>query len=165
MKFEESFDFDHDLDTILTMFSDKAYYLQKYERLGNAMPELIDSQGGEDHFSITVRHALDAQQMAFPDFIKKRIGDHLMLRQTDAWTLSQRSGRIVIDIEHTPVEITIDMALVDNSGNARLKLAFDIDAHVPLLGSKVEKSIAGPITRRMHRDLRVTNEMAADYRG
>ena len=46
---------------------------------------------------------------------------------------------------------------------ARLKLAFDIDAQVPLLGSKIEKAIAGPITERFKHDMKISNKMAGDY--
>ncbi len=163
MKFEESFDFDHSAAVIMRMFTDKDYFLRKYERLGGAAPELIDCQSDEDRFSITVRHALDAQTMPFPDFIKKRLGDRIMLRQTDAWQIKARTGRIEIDIESTPVDIDIDMQLVDRDAGARLKLAFDIHADVPLVGKKVERSIAEPITRRMHADLVESKRMAADY--
>lgn len=163
MKFQETFDFDHDVDTIARMFGDRDYYLDKYARLGGRQPELVDCNKEGDDFSITVRHALDATQLSFPDFVKKRIGDHVILNQTDAWQLDKRDGRIDIDIEKTPVTIGIAMKLVDNQGSARLELAFDISADVPLLGGQVEKAIAKPITRRMQDDLELSRKMAEDY--
>ncbi len=163
MKFEESFDFDHSAAVIMRMMTDKDYFLRKYERLGGAIPELIDCRSDEERFSIIVRHALDVQTMPFPDFIKKRLGDRIMLRQTDAWQIQARTGRIEIDMESTPVDIDIDMQLVDRDAGARLKLAFGIHAHVPLVGKKVERSIAEPITRRMHADLVESKHMAANY--
>lgn len=163
MKFEESFDFDHSAAVIMRMFSDQDYYVRKYERLGGAMPEVVDYQSSEERFSITVRHTLDPQTMPFPDFMKKRIGDGLVLRQVDAWQINARTGRIEIDIASTPVHINIDLQLVDRDAGARLKLAFDIRAHVPLIGRKVERAVAGPITRRMHTDLEESKCMATDY--
>ena len=163
MKFEETFDFDHSVETVMNMFTDETYFLAKYERMGGRKPELVNCDKKDDHFSITVRHALDASKLSFPEIIQKRIGDRLMLRQTDAWDIPRRSGRIDIDIEKTPVDIKIDMRLTDDSGKARLKLAFDIDAQVPLLGSKIEKAIAGPITQRFKHDMKISNKMAGDY--
>lgn len=163
MKFEETFDFDYPAETMMRMFTDQDYFLTKYERLGGRKPELVDSSKTDERFSITVRHALDANKLSFPDIISKRIGDRIMLRQTDTWHVPDRSGRIDIDIEKAPVEITIGLSLSEHSGKARLTLRFNIDAQIPLLGSKIEKSIAGPITERLHKDMVLTNEMASDY--
>lgn len=163
MKFEEIFDFDHPASTMMRMFADQDYFLNKYERLGGRKPELIDCRKSDDRFSITVRHALDAAKLSFPEIIKKRVGDRIMLRQTDVWNIPERRGRIDIDIEKAPVKITIDLNLSEHDGKARLTLGFDIDAQIPLLGSKIEKSVAGPITERLHRDMMLSNEMASDY--
>lgn len=163
MKFEESFDFDHRASTIMRMFGDKDYYLRKYQRLGGREPRLVDCQNSDGRFSITVRHTLDPEAMPFPDFIKKRIGDRLLLRQTDAWQIDACTGRIEIDIESTPVHTSIDLQLVDRDAGARLKLAFDIRAEVPLIGRKIERSVAGPMTRRMYADLEESRRLAADY--
>lgn len=163
MKFEESFDFDHRASTVMRMFGDEAYYERKYQRLGGRPPEVLDCQRGDGRFSITVRHMLDPEAMPFPDFMKKRIGDRLVLRQTDAWQLDAHTGRIEIDIRSTPVHISIDLQLVDREPGARLKLAFDIRADVPLLGRKIERAVAEPITRRMRADLEESRRLAADY--
>ena len=164
MKFEETFDFDHSAATMMRMFTDQDYFLHKYERLGGGRkPELVDTQKSDTRFSITVRHALDANKLSFPDIVRKRIGDRVMLRQTDVWEIAKQSGRIDIDIEKTPVDIAIDLRLSEHDGKARLTLNFDIDAQVPLVGGKIEKAIAGPITDRFHRDMVLSNEMASDY--
>lgn len=163
MKFEETFDFDHSTNTLMRMFTDQDYFLNKYARLGGRAPELVDCQKSEDRFSITVRHALDAQKLSFPEIVSKRIGDRIMLRQTDVWNVPRQSGRIDIDIENVPVDIAIDLNLSELGGTARLTLGFDIDAQIPFLGSMIEKSIAGPITDRLHRDMELSNEMASDY--
>ena len=163
MKFEETFDFDYPAETILKMFGDKDYYLKKYERMGGDAPEVLDTKAEGDKFSITVRHALDASRMSFPDFIKSRLGDSLYLKQTDAWQLDQARGRIDIDIEKAPVAIHADMHLENQGSGSRMTLAYEIDASIPLIGGKVEKAVAGPIAKHTKKDLKITNEMAADY--
>lgn len=166
MKFEETFDFDHDADTVLRMFTTEAYYMDKYEQLGGRKPKVLESEKTDNEFLITVRHALDATKLSFPDLLKKRMGDHILLRQTDRWVVDQSAGRIDIDIEKAPVDIAIDLKLAENGpGKSRLTLTFDIDARVPLLGSKIEKAIAGPITQRTRKDLALSNEIAGNYAG
>lgn len=163
MKFQETFDFDYPATVILRMFGDKDYYMAKYQEMGGDAPEVLDTKAEDDKFSITVRHALDATRLKFPDFIKSRMGDQLFLRQTDAWQLDQARGRIHTEIEKAPVEIVADMHLADISGGSRLTMDFHIEASVPLIGGKVEKAVAGPITRHTQKDLQLTNRMAADY--
>lgn len=163
MKFEETFDFDYPADVILRMFGDKDYYIAKYERMAGQTPEIVNHVAEGDKFSITVRHALDAGNMKFPDFIKSRLGDNVQLEQTDAWQLNQARGRIDIKIDKAPVDIHADLHISDHGSGSRLQLIFDIKASVPLIGGKIEKAVAGPITRHTQKDLRMSNELAAGY--
>lgn len=163
MKFQETFDFNYPADVILRMFGDKNYYLAKYERMGGEAPEVLGTTSEGDHFAITVRHALNASRLKFPDFITSRIGDELHLRQTDSWQLDKSEGHITIEIEKAPVEIESRLHLAGAGSGSRLTLDFDIQASVPLIGGKVEKAVAGPISRHVHKDLTLTNQMAADY--
>ncbi|KEZ75816.1 DUF2505 domain-containing protein [Salinisphaera hydrothermalis] len=163
MKFQETFDFDYPAEIILRMFGDKDYYLAKYEKMGGEAPEVLSSESGDARFSITVRHALDASRLKFPDFVKSRIGDQLYLRQTDAWQLDAGEGRLDIEIERAPVEIGSRLNLTDAGNGSRLVLDFNIKASVPLVGGKIEKAVAGPISRHVQKDLTLTNRMAADY--
>lgn len=163
MKFEQTFDFDYPADVVLRMFGDREYYLAKYERMGGDRPEVIDSQAAGPDFSITVRHALDAANLKFPDFLKSRIGDKLYLRQTDSWNLAKQHGRIQIEIEKTPVKIDMQLTLADKGESSQLTIQGEIKAAIPLIGGKIEKAVEGPITKHTRKDLIVSNKMAADY--
>ncbi len=163
MKFQETYDFDYDSDTILRMFTDRDYYIKKYERLGGSHPDIVDCNEDAERFTVTIRHSLDASKLNFPDFIKRQIGDRLRLRQVDSWQVSTQKGRIVIDMEKIPASITIDMDLTDDGGKAHLTLDFDIKVAIPLIGGRAEKAIAGPMTRHMRKDLAVSNKLAAGY--
>lgn len=163
MKFEQTFDFDYPADVVLRMFGDREYYLAKYERMGGDRPEIIDSQAAGPDFAITVRHALDAANLNFPDFLTSRIGDHLHLRQTDSWNLAKYHGRIQIEIEKTPVKIDMQLVLADRGESSQLKIHGEIKASIPLIGAKIEKAVEGPITKHTRKDLILSNKMAAGY--
>lgn len=163
MKFQETFDFDHPANVILRMFGDADFYEEKYREMAGRAPNILSTRAEGEHFFITVRHALDAGRLKFPDFVKKRIGDELYLRQTDSWQLDSGRGRIDIDIEKAPVTIRIDLNLTGNGAGSQLTLDFDIQASVPLIGGKIEKAVAGPIARHTRKDLTLTNGMAARY--
>lgn len=162
-QFEDTFDFDCGAATIMRMFSDRNYYLDKYRRLPGDEPEFVDDSHDDDHYSISVRHTLEMNELPLPDFAQKRVGRQVMLNQTDAWQITTRTGRVEIDIESTPVSIVIDMQLLERDAGSRLTLAFDIRADVPLIGRKIETAMADPIKRRLHADLEETARMAGDY--
>src|SRR5699024_7556608 len=143
--------------------SDSAFYHEKYRRLGGQQPEFLDTQRDDGRFSISVRHTLATDELPLPDFVSKRVGGHLTLHQTDVWQLATRTGRIEIDIESTPLNMGIDLQLVERDAGARLILAFDIHADVPLLGKRIERAVAEPMTRRMRHDLEETARMAPEY--
>lgn len=163
MKFDQTYDFDYGADIIFVMFTDQDYFLGKYERLSGRKPRLIRCTDDGTHFSITVRHVLDAAIFELPELVTKRIGDRLTLHQSDTWQRADQTGRVDIEFEKSPVEIAIDMKLIERKGKARLTLAFDINAQVPLFGKHIEEAIQGPMTRYMQQDLQLSNEMAVAY--
>ena len=163
MKFEETYDFDYPVDVIMTMFGDESYYLRKYERLDGRSAEHIATTQGKDEFEITVRYGFGTEEMNLPDMIRSRMPKKVDMLQTDRWDLTANHGRIDIDFEKTPANVAIDMRLKDNGGKARMTLGFNIKVEVPMLGGRVEKAISGPLTRRVWRDLDISNEMAEEY--
>ncbi|NNC22670.1 DUF2505 domain-containing protein [Salinisphaera sp. USBA-960] len=162
MKFQDRFAFDHPVARMMHVFTDVDYYRRKYDRLGGN-PAIESSADDGDRFEIVVRHELDTSGSKIPDLLRKRIGDRLNLRQQEIWTRSNRTGRVHIDVVGAPASAELVLHLRDAGDGAELHLDFDIEVAIPLVGSRVEKGIAGPITRHMHKDLRLTNKMAADY--
>jgi hypothetical protein len=162
MKFSEIFDFNYPSGLILRMFADPDYYRAKYKKMG-VEPEILDMRRGEASFSITVRHALDARRLRFPDFVKGRFGDCLHLRQIDTWRLDRGEGRIDLEIEKAPVWAGALLHLRDHSGDCRLTLDFDIRASVPFLGKRIEQGVAGPISRHIRKEMALSQDIAADY--
>lgn len=163
MKFSETYDFDYPVDVIMSMFADESYYLRKYELLDGRSAEHVDTTASEQKFEITVRYGFGTEEMNLPDMLRSRMPKKVDMLQTDRWDLSANKGRIDIDFEKTPANVSIDMRLKDNGGKAQMALDFDIKVQVPMLGSRVEKAISGPMTRRVRRDLGITNDMAAEY--
>lgn len=162
MKFRETFDFDYPAARMMRVFTDPDYYWQKYDRLGGN-PSIESSQDDGNRFEIVVDHTLDTDGSKIPDVLRKRIGNRLGLRQREIWTRSDYSGYVHIDVHSAPASAELVLALKDTGDRSRLTMDFDIEVAIPLIGSSVEKGLAGPITRHMHKDLRLTNEIAGSY--
>lgn len=162
MQFEETFDFDSGASTVASLFSDSDCYREKYRRMDAQEPEFLDSQLTDGHFSISMRHVLDTSELPLPTFIAKRLGDHIDLYQTDTWNIDARTGHTEIKLQSAPLEIDIDLRLVERDTGSRLILVFNIRADVAMFGGKIEQAVADAMARRMHRELEQTAKIAAD---
>ncbi len=162
MNFKEFYYFDHPATRMMRVFTDPDYYSRKYDRLGGK-PWIEASHDDGDRFEILVHHQLDTSGSKIPDLLRKRIGDRLGLRQREIWTRSTQNGHVHIDVANAPASADLALRLSDIPQGSQLLLEFNIEVSIPFVGSRVEKGIAGPITRHMHKDLQVTNDMAASY--
>lgn len=144
------------------VFTDADYYQQKYDRLGGN-PSIETSTDDGDRFEIVVHHQLATDSSKIPDMLRKRIGDQLSLRQHETWVRATHAGQVHIDVDHAPASAELTMQLSATGGGSQVTVNFDIEVAIPLVGSRVEKAIAGPLVRHLHKDLRITNDIAADY--
>lgn len=158
----ETFQFPRNRETVLRMFTDRDYFVRKYERMGSLDIEVVDLIDEDDRFSIRVLHAAP-QNAPFPGFIKRILGDRLNLDQRDSWQPGLGEGRIDIVIRGTPVTITINMRLEDNADGCLFTLGYDVEARVPVVGGKVADFVRADVARRMRDDVETSTAMLADY--
>lgn len=161
MRIEERSDFDHEPEALMTLITDRDYFLRKYRNLGADRIEVEECVDDGDRFAITVRQRVP-QHTPLPGFIRRLVGDRIAITQTDTWQRSLRRGRIDIVVASAPVAIAVDLQLAPRAGGSRLTLAFDIDARVPLLGGRVEQFLAGDVVQRMRDDLDETRRLLAE---
>lgn len=163
MQFEDQFDFDASADAVMQVLTQPACYVEKYRHLRGPAPQVVEHHGDAERFTITLQHTLAAEQLSLPAIARKYLGQQLTLEQTDSWQLASRRGRIDIDLAGAPVCIGVDLQLLEHEAGARLILAFDVRANVPLFGHKIERALEGPIAHRMRADLEQTARMAREY--
>lgn len=164
MQVEEIFDFDCAAEVVMRMFGNEEYYRDKYRRLGGPQPEFLDVQSNADRIVITMRHDLDTSAFALPAIARKRLGQRVTLKQTDSWQLAARTGRISIRAQGLPIAADMDLRLVEQETGARLILAFEVRAKLPMFASKVERAVADGLLQRMQTELAETARMTPDYK-
>lgn len=160
-KYNEVQSFEKSADSIMTMFSDKAYFEKKYAQLANSCEIREHRHEGNDfHIKAFLHYDFEAP---VPGFAKKFIGDALTVTQEDTWDTDARKGQLNIHIAGAPVTIHADMELVETASGCENRLSWTIDCNVPLVGGKLEKMILQDITAKAPRDLEVSRSIAADY--
>ena len=161
MKFDDKHTFSKPADTVIKMFSDRAYFERKYKELGVADLEVLECETSGSKFRIKCRYKI--ANNAVPDFAKKFLGGQSTVTQQDTWDTASKTGRLDIEIKNAPVKVTADMALkADGAGSAN-NLKWNVSCGIPLIGGKLESVVADDIKARAKGDIAASRKILADY--
>ncbi len=107
-----------------------------------------------DH-SVDIRHDPDGSAMvtvsrtmpaAVPDFVRKLVGETIIIVQTEVWAHDNGSGRRYADLSlhvvSQPVTMTGSLLIESSGGGARELVQGDVKVSLPFIGRKVEGEIA-----------------------
>lgn len=162
MQFEESHRFDKPAATVLRMFTDKDYFVRKYQELGFSGVEVLAHEDDGDHFEITVRYEAPSDAPV-PGFAKKFLRERNTVTQTDRWDRGTMRGSIDAEIQGLPAKIHADMTLTDDGEGAVNRIVWRIDCGIPLVGGKIAKLIAEDIQTKSRRDQAKSRELLENY--
>lgn len=159
--FDDVQSFEQDADTIIKMFTDKAYFEKKYAELANSCEIREHTSEGDDfHIKAYLHYDFDAP---VPGFAKKLIADSLTVTQADTWNAKTRRGFLEVHMTGAPVSMKADMELVSTATGCENRMHWTISCNVPLVGGKLEKVIKEDIMSKAPKDLEVSRKIAASY--
>lgn len=162
MKFEERHSFDQPADTVMKMYSDRAFFDRKYKEVQALECELLDEQKSASRCSVKYRLVMKSDA-PLPEVAKKIMGDTVKMVQQDSWDLSKRTGRLEIEIKGAPIKIFADMKLIEENGKGVNVQSWNIVCNIPLVGGRIEAAIAEDIKAKSRRDLAASRKIIADY--
>lgn len=162
MKFDEQLRLNKPAETVLKMYSDRAYFERKYARLDGVKDfEVLECEKKGDSFRIKHR-SQQRSDIAVPDFAKKFLGEYSQVTQTDTWNLKTGTGRLEIELKGVPLKISADMK-VSGAPAATNQFVWQISCSIPLIGGKLEKLIADDVRAKVAADETLSNLLLADY--
>lgn len=162
MKFSSELKYPQPVDVVMKMFTDPVYFERKYQALEVSDFAVTQHVPG-DRFSFHYRFRA-AGDIRVPDFARRLVGDAIRVSQIDAWHVSERIGRIDIEIAGAPASVHADMMLQAAGAKASvLKLDWTVRCSIPLLGGKIEKLIAEDVQRRTAADGKVSVQLLERY--
>lgn len=161
MNFEETYRYARDADTVMRMFSDRAYFERKYERTTLSY-EVLEHERSDDHFRIRCKLTMPSH-VPLPGFAKKVLGETMTVVQEDVWDLSTRKGQLKIEMHGAPISINAEMSLEQGENGGENHVQWQINSRVPLIGGKIAKLVADDIQAKSPGDVEISNELLAEY--
>lgn len=125
---------------VLKMMTDKKFYTDRLESMGHTQYEVLGHKSDAKQFTLKIRRKLPMQ---VPAAVKKFVSPETTIVHEDAWDLAKKTGRITIDLQGVPVEMSCTTALTDKGASeCEMTYVFDIKAKIPLVGGLIEKAVA-----------------------
>lgn len=141
-----------DVPTVARMLCDPDFVAWRAARPGLTSATRADVSGdATTGFTVSVRRTLPTD--VIPHQLRGVVGDHLEVRQAEAWEPSDdggHAGTVVVEIVGAPVRLTGMLRLVASpDGGTRHVYDVDVRASVPLFAGSVEEAAAGAVRRTL----------------
>ena len=153
MKVKESFTYpDTDVESVYTLITDAAFREDAVAAVGGQDIEVTIEPNGDGHTVVVIQ----TQPAKVPDFIKKFVGESVMVKQTETWGGPDGDGNRSADVRFTVVGQPADMlATVKLFGEGDVSFVIDgeLKVNVPFLGRKIEPEIAKIISASLRSDV------------
>ncbi len=153
MKIKESFTYPNtDVAAVYALVSDATFREEAVAVVGGTDIEVTVEPTGDGH-TITV---IQTQPAKVPDFIKKFIGESVMVKQVEKWGGPDGAGNRKADIRFTVIGQPADMqgrAELSGNGDVSFVVQGDLKVNVPFLGRKIEPEIAKIVAASLRSDV------------
>lgn len=146
---------------VIKMMTDKKFYTDRLEKLGHSKYEVLDHKADGRSFSLKIRRKLPMQ---VPAAIRKFISPETTIVHEDSWNAAAKTGRISIDLQGVPIEMSCTTSLADQGNECIMSYLFDIKAKVPLVGGLIEKAVAAENEKEIPLQTRAGVELLKNYR-
>jgi hypothetical protein len=153
MKLKESFIYPNtDVASVYALVTDPTFREEAVAIVGGTDIEVTVEPSGDGH-AITV---IQTQPAKVPDFIKKFIGESVMVKQTEKWGGPDGNGNRSADIRFTVIGQPAEMlgrAELSGGGDVAFVVQGDLKVNVPFLGRKIEPEIAKIVAASLRSDV------------
>jgi hypothetical protein len=162
MQFTDKHSYSKNSDTVMKMYSDRAFFERKYKDSGYWDIKVLEHEKNGDRFRIKCQYTMKSSAPV-PGFAKKFLPETATVVQEDSWDCKTKKGRLNIEMKGLPAKITCDMTLKDEGGGAANHFKWDVSVKIPLVGGKIEDLIAQDIRAKSKGDLEVSRKILESY--
>jgi len=135
-------------DVVIKMMTDKKFYTDRLDLQGIKEYEVVNHKSDGKNFSITIKRKVTA----------------INVTSIETWNLAKKTGRITVELQGMPMEVSCDTALADAGKDCVLTYHWDIKSKLPLVGGKIEKSFATENEKAIPEQTRLGIELLKNYR-
>jgi hypothetical protein len=134
-------------DVVIKMMTDRKFYTDRLDLQGIKDYEVVEHKADGKTFSITNKRKVTA----------------INVISVDSWNLAKKTGRISVELQGMPMEVSCTTALADKGGECVLTYDWDIVSKVPLVGGKIEKQFAGENEKAIPEQTRFGLQLLKNY--
>ncbi|WP_214368054.1 DUF2505 domain-containing protein [Pseudonocardia sp. H11422] len=142
----------HPADEVYATMVDPDYLRARLEHLGGPGAGLQEHTADVHGARYRLRHGLDAEHL--PPIVQKVLTDDIVIERSERWTRTgegRYDGEVTVRIPGTPASATGWMRLADlngaDAGTSEFVVHADVTVRVPLIGGKIEATVAEQVTR------------------
>jgi hypothetical protein len=151
--------------TVYSALVDKAYLTDRLAALGGRNSQLLEHDAAGDKARFKVRQGLAADQL--PSTVRSFLGGDLVVEREEIWTLE--GGKHVATtrarIPGMPAEIIGRVRLDETAdGGTDWVTNAEVKVSIPLLGSKLERSVAEPVAKLLAAESQFAGTWLAEHR-
>jgi hypothetical protein len=90
--------------------------------------------------TVTCVRTVDAD---VPALLKKIVKPKSEVTEVKRWDEARRSAELRVDVRGVPVTVSGEIAVVPTASGCEVRMRFDVDARVPLVGGALARHVAG----------------------
>ena len=151
MQFQEKKHYSYPAETLLKVFSDRDYFLEKYARSGATGISVLEDEQTDAGSRISVSRDVQVD-VPVPAFAQKYVPHTITLIQTDSWNYASRTGHIEIRFKGMPAEINCAMHMEQDGDGSTLVLNFTTRVQIPFVGNKLAEVLSRDLRAKFEKD-------------
>ena len=150
-------------DVVIKAFTDKQFHLDKVDALGSTNVKLLDENADPDNFFVEISRQMPVEA-DIPRALRSLVPSTVGVTHKDAWSASEKTGFIKIELSGLPIQISADVSLRDEGSECVYRYVWHLKAKVPLVGGKLEKLIAKDMDEKIPQETEASIPLLDAYR-
>ncbi len=150
------FNFDNSVDEVVTLLTDPDFLVERNTALGDLECHCeVDEY--DDEYVVNISRKMPVELSPFLakifDPVQSMTMEEVWSRAGDGW-----SGKYILHITGQPITVTADFSVTPDGKGAQYKIAHGCKARIPLVGSKIEKTVLSQTTDGARKELEYAKE-------
>ena len=162
--FGAAFDSSATVDQVHTAFRDRRYWLDRIQALGGDRTLDVFDVANDGTVAVVVTEHLIRDRLS--GLLASLYRGEMTVRSEEGWTPTADgglAGRMRVIVTGAPGSGRGSAAIMSTNGGSRLELEGDLQIGVPMVGSRIEKVVAGQLVEGFAKIQRFTAEWIADH--
>lgn len=159
---EHSSEFGHPLDQVLSAFAEEDSLRARLAEIGGHDAKVLSHEKSANGYRYTMRQGIPSDKL--PGAIHGLHPGDLMVQREQSWQRvddSTVNGSATATVSGVPGSIRATSKFSANGGRTTLRVKGDVKVNIPLLGGKIERTIAEQVLKLFeHEDAFIAEQLA-----